>query len=112
MSKKWMPKMAGIVDIIGGIIHWPFAFVGIFGGEVLVIVISVIIVPTSILAIVGGLRAIKRERWILALVASFFAFFPLAVWMCVVEARFEYAIFALPGLAAIIPTVLSKEQFK
>lgn len=115
MKKTWMPMTAGILDIICGV----FALIG---GLVLVIVgtvgsgvlmyigadipplvaaalfsaIAVPLIIVGILAIVGGVYALQRKKWGLALAGSIAAFFPS--WLL--------------GIAAIVLTILSKNEFE
>jgi hypothetical protein len=117
MAKKetWMPTTAGILDIIagsfgliGGVI---LLILGAVGSSIMayfapqlppaaaVVVFSSIGVPlliVGILAIVGGIYALQRKIWGLALAASIAAFFPS--WVL--------------GLTAIVLTALSKDEFK
>lgn len=118
MENTWMPKVAGILDIVAGAFgvitsfslglwlalfpyfissepsefhDFPVQFVAIF-----MIPCAVFIFAAGVLAIVGGICAIKKKRWGLALAGSIAAFFgssPL-------------------GVAAIIFTALSKKEFE
>jgi hypothetical protein len=116
MAKKetWMPMTAGILDIIAGCF-------GLIGGSILlvlgavgssimayfapqlppavaVVILSSIAVPliiVGILAIVGGIYALRRKIWGLALAGSIAAFFPS--WVL--------------GITAIVLTALSKNEF-
>jgi len=118
MEKTWMPKVAGIVDIVAGsfglffsfmMALW-FAFFSIFlpfdaaeFHDFPMSIMAIIMIPwaifmliAGILAIAGGIYALKRKRWGLALAGSIGAFFgssPL-------------------GVAAIIFTALSKSEFE
>ncbi len=118
MENAWMPKVAGILDIVAGsfgilisffITIWfgvisyfiptnvsefndfPFRFMTIF-----MVLWGVFIFAAGVLAIVGGIRALRKKHWGLALAGSIAAFFgssPL-------------------GVAAIIFTALGKNQFE
>ena len=117
MENTWMPKVAGILDIVAGafalfiILIWALWFAAfsyfIPGGPaefhdfpmsimaIIFIPMSIFLLTAGILAIVGGTYALKRKKWKLALagsIASFFGSSPL-------------------GVAAIIFTALSKNQF-
>ena len=118
MENAWMPKVAGILDIVAGsfgvflsflIFLW-FAVFYYFlptnslefnelPKELVVIFMAfwaIFILVAGVLAIVGGTRALRKKTWGLALTGSIAAFFgssPL-------------------GVAAIIFTVLSKSQFE
>jgi hypothetical protein len=118
MENKWMPKVAGILDIVAGsfgvflscIMALWFGFISYFipsgtaefhdfpGSFVAIFIIPWVIfmLAAGILAIVGGIYALKRKMWRLALAGSIAAFFgssPL-------------------GVAAIIFTALSKSEFE
>jgi hypothetical protein len=115
-KKTWMPTTAGILDIVAG-------GLGIIAGMMLLIfgaigssfmpyfapqlppaavaaIFSSIAVPLiliAILAIVGGIYALKRKIWGLALAGSIAAFFN--PWWYL-------------GIAAIVFTALSKNEFE
>jgi hypothetical protein len=118
MENKWMPKIAGILDIVAGafglfiILIWAlwFAAFTIFSRSgtanfhgfpmslmaIVFIPMAIFMFIASILAIVGGIYALKRKMWRLALAGSIAGFFgsqPL-------------------GVAAIIFTALSKSEFE
>jgi hypothetical protein len=114
-KETWMPTTAGILDIIAG------SF-GLIGGVILLIFgavgssimpylvpqvppaiavaiftsIAVPLIVIGILAIVGGIYALRRKVWGLALAGSIAAFFPS--WIL--------------GLTAIVLTALSKNEFE
>ena len=109
MKKTWMPITAGILDIICG----AFALIGSFGCVVaggitsileqvprfvpaLTMALAVPLLVVGILAIVGGVYALKRAKWGLALTGSIVALFP---WWPL-------------GIAAIVFTVLAKDEFE
>jgi hypothetical protein len=118
MEKTWMPKVAGILDIVAGafglfiVLIWAlwFAFISFFSRmntaefhdfpmsimAIIFIPMGIFLLAAGILAIVGGIHALKRKTWKLALAGSIAAFFgssPL-------------------GVAAIIFTALSKSEFE
>jgi len=119
MESTWMPKVAGILDIVAGsfgvfltcmMALW-FAFFSYFivrsdGAEfnhfpasfmtVFMIPWAIFMLAASILAIVGGIYALRKRKWGLALAGSIGALFgssPL-------------------GVAAIIFTILGKNEFE
>ncbi|UCH51927.1 MAG: hypothetical protein JSV54_04065 [Chloroflexota bacterium] len=116
MEKTWMPTIAGILDIVAGIVSFIgiiFVVVGVSmlaytGGiepsmgisETLILSIAVIFaifaVIADILAIIGGTFALRRKNWGLALAGSIAAFFASI----------------LLGIAAIVFTVMSKNEFE
>jgi hypothetical protein len=110
-EKTWMSMTAGILDIICGTWELFIAFILTFLGGVLRVVatippmvaplLAVLAIPFAILgilAIVGGVYALLRKIWGLALAGSIAALF--APW------------FWLLGIAAIVFTALSKNEFE
>lgn len=108
-KKTWMPTAAGILDIISG----SFGLIGVCGlviaGSVLRVApevpkflppffigLAIPLLIVAILAIIGGIYALQRKNWGLALAGSIAAFFPS--WLL--------------GIAAIIFTALSKDEFE
>jgi len=120
MEKTWKPTAAGILCIIGGTIIAVGGLIAVFliwlGGALVEfflkiasepnqeipavasfeagILIVVLIIAT--LAIVGGIYALKRRIWGLALAGSICALVPLVI----------------PGILAIIFVSLSKGEFE
>jgi hypothetical protein len=118
MEKTWMPKVAGILNIVAGSFgvffslmmalwfvafsyflpmcsaefdDFPTSFMAIF-----MIPWAIFMLAAGILAIVGGIYALRREKWGVALAGSIGALFgqsPL-------------------GVAAIIFTAMSKSEFE
>jgi len=112
-NKTWMPMTAGILDIICGCWSLLIAFILVFLGsifrlvataeipEFLAPVIAALGVPFAILgilAIVGGVYALRRKVWGLALAGS-------------IASLFSFHLFFL-GIAAIVFTALSKNEFE
>ncbi|MBM3155319.1 MAG: hypothetical protein FJ008_08325 [Chloroflexi bacterium] len=115
-KRTWMPVAAGILDIVCGsvtlFISGLLGIIGTVGSAVLnyfpvgippavvAAVFSALAIPFTllgILAIVGGVYALQRKKWGLALVGSIAAFFP-PKWIL--------------GIAAIVLTVLAREEFE
>ena len=116
MEKTWMPKAAGILDIVAGALSFiglTFAFFGILvlgameGGNMpaetpanliltVIVILAIFAIIADALAIVGGIFALQRKKWGLALAGSIAAF--LASWPL--------------GIAAIVLTALSKKEFE
>ena len=115
MQRTWMPVAAGILDIVSGAFGLTGGFVllvlGTVGSAVMgcveaeipsfvpAVFLSAIAVPlliVAVLAIVGGVYALQRKKWGWALAGSIAAFFPTRVL----------------GIAAIVLTVLSKDEFE
>jgi len=106
-GKTWKPTAAGILCIIAGTISVIFCIVvavlgsiiGAFFGFEVVWGWSTFAIPLIILgiiAIVGGIYALKRAKWGWALTGSIVALFPS--WPL--------------GIAAIVFTVLAKNEFE
>ena len=104
----WMPLTAGILDLVAGV---PALIIGILvaaglgalgrlsgiaGVGVIMAAIGVPLIIFAIIAIVGGVFALRKRIWGLALAGSIFALF--CAW-----------IFAIP---AIVFTVMGKKHFK
>lgn len=114
MEKTPMPIIAGILEIVSGVISL-VGFIGLLIGSIAVgseaahfygyeigIALAVLIILTllsfivGILALVGGIYAVQRKKWGWALTGSIFALVPTF----------------LLGLVAIILTALSKNEFE
>ena len=116
MNKSWMPTAAGVLCIISAAIRLILVLVLIIAmivtGEFLIFtglgfwfplnvmaVLWIITVPlavTGVLALVGGIFALQRKRWGLALAGSIAAFLP----------------FGILGVIATIFTSLSRGDFE
>ena len=118
MEKTWKPTIAGILAIVAGAL----SFVGIIiagagvgilmlgtMGETelatgipadlilgIIVMVAILAILVDILAIVGGIYALRRKIWGLALAGSIAAFF--ASWPL--------------GVAAIVFTIISKNEFE
>jgi len=114
MEKTWMPLVAGILDIICGAVAAIITLGFIIAGSVTGVVASIApdlppfvppmllgfalpVAAMAVVAILGGVRAIKVRSWGLALAGSIVAFFVPWCWIL--------------GLAAIVLTALSRKQF-
>ena len=104
-TETWMPTTAGILSIIAGVID---VFIGIgalcsaqfihrfmFHWGLVGVGIAALIL--GIVAIVGGIFALKRRMWSLALTGAIFSLFPPHI--------------ALLGILTIIFVSLSKKEF-
>ncbi len=107
-GKTWMPTAAGILDIVAGCLGLFVALLLVFlaaAGPIVPdippyvsSVLGALTVPMAILgilAIVGGIYALKRKIWGLALAGSIAAFF--CSWIL--------------GLLAVIFIAVSKKEF-
>jgi hypothetical protein len=112
-KKTWMPMVAGILDIICGCWELLLAFGFVFVGSIfrfaatpeippslapLIAAIGIPFAILGILAIVGGVYALRRKVWGLALAGS-------------ISSLFSIHLFFL-GIAAIVFTALSKNEFE
>jgi len=109
VQKTWKPTTAGILNIVAGSLSLGVLFLFAIGPMIIMPVkagtfslefsLLLMVIPglaIEALAIVGGIFAIQRRRWRWALAGSIAA-----------------AIMPLPlGIASIIFTVLSKNEFK
>ncbi len=109
MKKTWMPTVAGILDIISGSVGIVWFCIMLAGGMAMRFVprmpmmvppllmgMAVPLIIVAILAIVGGVHALQRKNWGLALAASIAAFFPS--WLL--------------GIPAIVLVSLSRDEFE
>ena len=117
--KTWKPTVAGILDIVagaGGVIVWALIIVGVFAflvasgtsgamhlpvlqSKLIPVLLSVLAIPfmlLSVLSIVGGVFALKRKIWGLALGGS------IAALLCS----------TVLGVVSIIFIALSKDEFE
>jgi len=115
----WMPLTAGILDLVAGIpaliigivlaasLGMLGALIGGLGGVpgvgAIMGAIAVPLIIFAIIAIVGGVFAIRKRTWWLALVGSIFAF--LAGLPLILPAIFL-------GIPAIVFTIMGKKHFK
>jgi len=104
MEKTWKPTVAGVLDIIAGslevvigIVVAALGSVGWFFGMGWMSAIGAPLIVFGIIAIVGGIYALRRQVWGLALAGSIFAL--VGPW-------------GLLGLLAIIFVSLGKREFK
>jgi hypothetical protein len=112
VERTWKPTVAGILQIITGCLNligvlltcviilidkpdlsstsmWP---------TILLVLIILVVGIWGIVAIIGGIHALKRKRWGLALAGSIVSFLNPWTWEL--------------GIAAIVFTVLSKKEFE
>jgi hypothetical protein len=104
MEKTWKPTVGGVLTIIGGTIELivgvvvaAIGSIGWFFGMAWFSAIGAPLIIVGIIAIVGGIYALKRKLWGLALVGSICALF--GPW-------------GLLGLLATIFVSLGKGEFK
>ena len=118
-SRAWMPAAAGIMSIVSGAmgfiaIAFLMTFAAIFGPDIardvlhsigywqagipltIIGLVSFIILLLSLTSIVGGICAIRRKSWGLALAGAICAIFPAQVL----------------GIIAVIFVAISKKEFE
>ncbi len=125
MNKKWMPIVAGFMGIIVGGLEVLFAFRFFIGSgfeqtlSALIYVLTAMMFLFAFFAIVGGINHLQRARWPLAMagsIAVFFCFtwflFPrLISWSWSEKFYWIEVVLLLPGIFAIVLTVLSRKEF-
>ena len=103
VQKTSKPVIAGILSIIAGALHI-FGFLGIIIALVVVpanigIILAIVafyLLATSILPLIGGIYALQRKKWGLALAGSIMAILGSFIF----------------GLAATILIALSQDEFE
>jgi len=110
MAKTWKPIAAGILqiltgalDLLGALLACVFTLMSNVPPSTsrwptIWLVLIILVIIWGILAIVGGIYALRRKRWRLALVGSIFSFLNPWTWEL--------------GVAAIVFTALSKNEFE
>lgn len=83
MKNTWKTTAGGILAIIGGVINLLaglglalFTFVPFSTGLIAVGVLGALLLGTGIVALIGGISALQRKRWGLALAGAICAVFP------------------------------------
>jgi hypothetical protein len=136
MGKAWKPIAAGILDIAGGILGGLGSVVAMFfllmeigvtmgwggWGEPLYIVsvsaLLIGLIAIACLPFIGGVAAIQRRRWRLALAGAISVLLSLAtacaVFIIMNTSPWEIFVFLLLliGIASIVLTVQSKNEFE
>lgn len=140
VQKTWMPMAAGIIDIIGGaylgfiLAKWLYSFFSIpvdnpgsrlmallmFFAFSLCIAVAFYLSVAASLAFAGGIFAIKRKHWGLALAGSVFVFIspPLLLFHWVLKEAANslhsnsWIVVILLGAAAMILLIFSKKEFQ
>jgi len=123
LKKTWMPIAAGILDIFSGAFQllaaiffhiasmlsdtWPLQ-----DWETYLVVTALVL--SAFLAIGGSIHNMRRTNWPLAMAGSIAAsaLFPLVVYFVVYEVAPPFLIIMLPGIIAIVLTVLSRKEFE
>ncbi len=112
MNKTWKPIAAGVLDILSGAFLLGITlFLAIRG---IAWIVAPLVLP-AILAIVGGVYAMIRRKWPMALAGSISAFFTLLAFGAIYYSTSEEIIVWVPtlvGIGAIVLSVLSKKEFE
>ena len=102
VNKTWKPVAAGIFSLLVGVFNTQYRIAGIWlnNWSYLGLVGSII----GIVGIIGGVFAIKRQKWILALMGAICTLYPSHSWGYL-------AWTPILGIFAIVLVVQSKEEF-
>jgi hypothetical protein len=129
VEKTWKPTVAGILCIVGGIIgllvgiFWALVALSLMGdpavqgpGGLPVEVVALWIWGgiASMMAIIGGIYALRRRRWRLALAGSICALFSLPVifgFSLLIMVGYALAIVVIPAILPTILVVRGKREF-
>jgi len=129
MGNKWMPIVAGILDVVNGIgvVILGLTFVMIsaltFGpDDILSPLIGFVLIITGVLVIASGVFAFRRKRWLLTLIGTVFPLVPSVpvmynYWRWSFYPDVFFVPFSLlgfsgiPAIVAIILIVRSRNQF-
>lgn len=125
-KKTWKPITAGILEFCGGVIQLAFAIIFLIASifsegynilkEEETYLITTLFVLSVFLAIIGGIYSVRGTNWPLAMTGAIAASAFLPV-IAVGFVKYDYPfgagslIYMLPGIAAIILTVLSRKEF-
>ena len=130
IRKTWKPTVAGIIDIIMGICGlWGslclsalFIACSRYSGstwseDLFYWLITVSLLAGGLLAIVGGIYALKREKWVWALIGSICTAIVSVGTRLIYSSdalRDEVAVYAAIGVSIlpIVLTLLSKNEFE
>lgn len=125
MNKTWKPIAAGITGIIVGGLQVPYTILMLIGSvlEEGFSISSCILFTMKALfaffAIAGGINHLQRTRLPLAMAGSIAVFFCFAQFLLPrliswswSEIYWVEVVLLLPGIAAIVLTVLSRKEFK
>ena len=127
MEKTWKPKVAGVVNIITsfislwfllavsleGAVFWSIFPKSLFGLNNLATAYFIIVIPllcTDILAFMGGIYALKRRKWKLALTGSVAAIFSWIPMVLLVTPALFFGTTTL-GIIIVILIIKSKCEF-
>jgi len=125
MNKKWMPITAGVLDIVSGALqlwvalyalrHFVLKGWGIAGFNLLTLIIALPCFFTGVVAILGGLYAIRSKKGNIVYLGAIAAIVPLIIpslFLFGLEGNPTWWFIMLIGIGAIVMTLLSKKQFE
>jgi len=125
VRKKWMPITAGLLDIVSGALqlwvalyalrHFVLKGWGIAGFNLLTLIIALPCFLTGVVAILGGLYAIRSKKGNIAYLGAIAAFVPLIIpslFLFGLEGNPTWWFIMLIGIGAIVLTLLSRKEFK
>lgn len=130
MKNTWKPTVAGIFDLFGGILQIlsvgvTIVYVALYGepgdamagGIIAVLSVSPLLL-TGTIAILGGISAIKRQRFSLALIGCLMALtpgLPLAMFFSWSESPSDSVLISLAAVIAVVSitlTIISRREFE
>jgi len=128
MKRKWIPVTAGILEILLGIsgcivAYFVFVISKLQGGynPVFTGISALIVLILSILAITGGIYAVRRKSWSIALIGSVASVAPSLPYALTFLPSFSRhlslsanSLLGLSWIIAVIPillVLLAREQF-
>ena len=117
LRKTWKPIVAGILDIVSAVLVYLFTlwvlYVFIMDVDLETLVVGIAYASVATLALIGGVFALKREKWGLVLAGSI-AVCAGAIYLLIQTSKpFEIpAVFAWLGIPAFILIAFSKHEFK
>jgi hypothetical protein len=85
MNKTWKPTTAGILSIVGGILGIVFGGFAVTGGSIAGMLtgfawmagVGAGLIVLGIIALIGGIMALKRKTWGFALTGAICSLFPM-----------------------------------
>lgn len=101
--RTWKPILAGILCIVAGVFNLQYRVVGLWlnNWNYIGLIGSLI----GIIAIIGGIFAVRRQKWLLALVGAICTLYPSHSWG-------DLAWTPLLGVLAVILLCMSKAEYE
>jgi hypothetical protein len=101
--------ICGAIGVLGGILvaaAWRTEWLGIEDYYWWVVAAGLVSIPVGIMAIVGGVYALKREHFILAVIGGTCAF------LASIDSFFSFFFIAPVGIAALVLIAMSRNEFQ